>query len=254
MNGSMNSEHLQLLIAGYVLGNLDADEAAEFEQIVINDPAIAARVSQMQSVLEESFGVSEVSPPAHLRSAILLADHNSKRPSAPISPVISKNSYRRSLPWNRIIHVAAAVIIVALGISNYRFWRTLQASQSETQQAATLVYSLQATSESNTASATVAIDPDRLEAVLTVQNLPPLPPGKVYVLWTVVRKDAPVTRDAKSAILTEVFNVDAQGSISQVIGVPKVFRSADLVSNMAVTIEDATAPEKHQGKPVMIAS
>jgi anti-sigma-K factor RskA len=254
MNGSMNSEHLQLLIAGYVLGNLDADEAAEFEQIVMNDPAIATEVSQMQSALEESFGVSEVSPPAHLRSAILLADPTLKRPSVPLSHMISINPSHRSLPWNRIIHVAAAVIIIALGISNYRFWRTLQASQSETQLAATLVYSLQATSENNTASATVAVDPDRLEAVLTVQNLPPLSPGKVYVLWTVVRKDAPVTRDAKSAILTEVFNVDAQGNISQVIGVPEVFRSAGLVSNMAVTIEEAIAPEQHQGKPVISAN
>jgi hypothetical protein len=228
MNGSMNSERLQLLIAGYVLGNLDADEAAEFEQIVINDPAIAEEVSQMQSALEESFGVSDIPPPADLRSAILSADQPSERSAIPISSATSKNQSRRSLPWNRIIHVAAAVTIVALGISNYRLWRTLQAS--------------------------VAVAPDRLKAVLTVQNLPPLPPGKVYVLWTVVRKDAPVTRDAKSAILTEVFNVDAQGNISQVIGVPEVFRSANLVSNMAVTIEEAIAPEQHQGKPVLIAS
>jgi anti-sigma-K factor RskA len=255
MNGSMNSERLQLLIAGYVLGNLDADEAAEFEQIVINDPAIAEEVSQMQSALEESFGVSDIPPPADLRSAILSADQPSERSAIPISSATSKNQSRRSLPWNRIIHVAAAVTIVALGISNYRLWRTLQASQSETQPAATFVYSLQATSENNTAAAaTVAVAPDRLKAVLTVQNLPPLPPGKVYVLWTVVRKDAPVTRDAKSAILTEVFNVDAQGNISQVIGVPEVFRSANLVSNMAVTIEEAIAPEQHQGKPVLIAS
>jgi anti-sigma-K factor RskA len=250
MNGSMTSEHLQLLIAGYVLGNLDADEAAEFEQIALHDPAIAEEVSQLQSVLEESFGASEVSPPAHLRSAILGAEQPSKRPSSPVMP----HSNRRSFSWNHIIHVAAAVIIVGLGISNYRFWQALQTAQTETQRSAAVVYSLQATSANNIASATVAVDPDRLEAVLSVQNLPPLPPGKVYVLWTVVRKDAPVTRDAKSAILTEVFRVDAQGSISKVIGVPEVFRSADLVSTMAVTVEDAIAPEKHQGKPVLIAS
>lgn len=28
---SMSSEHLQLLIAGYILGNLNVEEAAEFE-------------------------------------------------------------------------------------------------------------------------------------------------------------------------------------------------------------------------------
>jgi anti-sigma-K factor RskA len=254
MNGSMTSEHLQLLIAGYVLGNLDADEAAEFEQIVNSNPAIVQEVSQMQSLLEESFGVSDVSPPIHLRSAILGTDQTAQCPPTPISPGILNNPTRRSVNWNRVIHAAAAVIIVALGVSNYRFWRALQVSQSEAQRSIAVVYSLQSTSENNTASATVAVDRDRLEAVLTVQNLPPLPPGKVYVLWTVVKQDAPVTRDAKSAILTAVFNVDAQGGISQVIGMPEVFRSAGLVSNMAVTIEDATAPEQHQGKPVLIAS
>jgi anti-sigma-K factor RskA len=254
MNGSMTSEHLQFLIAGYVLGNLDADEAAELEQILLHNPALAEEVNQLQQILEESFGVAEISPPAHLRSAVLGADPLSQRPAAPIAAPGSKAPTRRSLPWNRVIHIAAAVIIAALGMSNYRLWQALQSSQSEIQRSATLVYSLRTTSANNTASATVAVDPDRLEAVLTVQNLPPLPPGKVYVLWTVVRKNAPVTRDGKSAILTEVFNVNAQGSVSQVIGVPEVFRAADLVSNMAVTIEDATAPEKHQGKPVMMAS
>ncbi|BAU14540.1 hypothetical protein LEP3755_50880 [Leptolyngbya sp. NIES-3755] len=126
--------------------------------------------------------------------------------------------------------------------------RELLSEQTE----ATLIYSLQATAEGNTASATVKVDPNRLEAVLTVQNLPPLPPGKVYALWTVVSENAPVTSDDKSAILTDVFNVDAQGTVSQSILVPKVFRSANLVSKVAVTIEDAAAPQNHQGKPVLI--
>jgi anti-sigma-K factor RskA len=254
MNGSMTSEHLQFLIAGYVLGNLDAEEAAEFEQMIRHNPAIAEQVSQLQSVLEESFEVSEISPPAHLRSAILEPDPIARRSSVPTSSVTSTHSTRRSLPWNRVIHIAAAGIIGVLGISNYQLWRTLQASQSETQRSATVVYSLQATSEKSAASATVAVNPDRLEAVLTVQNLPPLPAGKVYVLWTVVKPSTPVTQDAKSAILTEIFNVSNQGSISQIISVPEIFRSTDSVSTMAVTIEDATAPERHQGKPIMIAS
>ena len=48
------SEHLQLLIAGYVLGDLDLNEATEFEQILTADPAIAAEVAQMQQALELS--------------------------------------------------------------------------------------------------------------------------------------------------------------------------------------------------------
>ncbi|MCU0552632.1 MAG: anti-sigma factor [Leptolyngbya sp. Prado105] len=237
----MASEHIQLLIAGYVLGDLDPHEAAEFQQLLIENPAIALEVDQMQRVLELSYAALEVQPSSDLRSKILAAQ---------TSPPIRQT--RRSFSWSRAINLAAAVIIAALAINNYRLSQELQMSHRETQRLATLVYSLQATAEGNAASARVKVDPNRLEAVLTVQNLSPLPPGKVYALWTVVSEDAPVTRDDKSAILTDVFNVDAQGNASQSILVPKVYRSANWVSNIAVTIEDATAPQNHQGKPVLI--
>lgn len=246
MSSSMASEHLQLLIAGYVLGDLDPDEAAEFEQLLRNDPAIAEEVSQMQKALELSYAPPEVEPPTHLRSAILAAQTPQTTPTS-IKPT------RRSFPWSRAMNVAAAVAIVALGINNYRLSQELQTSRTETQRLATLVYSLQATAKESNASATIAVDPKTLEAVLTVQNLPPLPPGQVYALWTVVKPNAPVTTDSKSAILTEAFNVDAQGRVAQSIAVPAVFRSANLVTAVAVTIEDAAAPQKHQGKPVMMA-
>lgn len=245
----MDSEHLQLLIAGYVLGDLDSDEAAEFEQLLIDHPAIAEEVNRMQKALDLSSGSPEVNPPAHLRSAILAAQASQQSSGVPQAA----RPLRRSLRWSQVLNAAAVALILALGINNYQLRQALQTSQTETERLATLVYSLQATNAGNAASATVAIDPNRLEAVLTVQNLPPLPLGQVYALWTVMKQDAPVTTDAKSAILTDVFTVDAKGKVSQSIAVPKVFRSANLVSTVAVTIEDAAAPQKHQGKPVMMA-
>lgn len=247
----MSSEHLQLLIAGYVLGDLDPDEAAEFERHLMEHPAIAAEVSQMQKALELSYA-PEVEPPAHLRSAILSAAH--EQLSVSNTPLAAVKRPSRQFSWSRAMNVAAAVAIVALGINNYRLWQTLQASQAETQRLAALTYSLQGTKAGNGASAIVVVNPNNLEAVLTVKNLPPLPPGKVYVLWTVLKQDAPFTTDSKSAILTEVFTVDSQGNISQTIVVPKAFRSQGLVSNVAVTVEDAASPQQHQGAPVMITN
>lgn len=249
---SMSSEHLQLLVAGYVLGDLDSDEAAEFERILIDHPAITEEVTRMQKALELPYTLSEVEPPTRLRSAILdahaqqttletLSHPASRKPSSPFR-------------WSRAMNAAAAVTIVALGINNYRLWRTLQESRTETQRLTALTYSLQGTKAANTASATVAVNPSNLEAILTVKNLPLLPPGKVYVLWTVLKQNAPFTTDSKGAILTEVFNVDAQGNVSQPIIVPKVFRSEELVSKVAVTVEDAASPQRHQGKPVMITN
>lgn len=244
------SEHLQLMIAGYVLGDLDADEAMEFEQLLANDPAIAAEVTQMQSALETAYTPVEVQPPPHLRSAIMAAQatgmNSQRRPSTTVAKPV------RRFPWNQALGAAAAMVIVALGINNYQLRQALQATQAE-MPSETLTYVLQ-TETVEDASAMVVVNPDTLEATLTVRNLPPLPVGKVYVLWTVLEQGAPFTVDAKSAILTEVLNVDAQGNVSQTITVPRVYRSEELVSKVAITVEDATAPQRHEGAPVMITS
>lgn len=247
----MSSEHLQLLIAGYILGNLDAEEAAEFEQLLAEDPAIATELAEMQETLELAYNPVEVMPPAHLRTLVL---ENATQPlvSAPRSPT-------RSFGWNKAIGAAAAAAIVALGINNYRLWSTLQASQ-QTPQADSqpgslemLTYGLQST-ESATAAATLFVNPNTLKANLTAQNLPTLPPGKTYVLWTVLKPNAPFTKDDKGAILTTVFEVGDRGSASQTLTVPEVYRSKDLVANVAVTVEDAATPQNHVGAPVLIYS
>jgi hypothetical protein len=82
--------------------------------------------------------------------------------------------------------------------------------------------------------------------------LPPLPPGRVYVLWTVLTQNAPFTTDEKEAILTETFQVDERGNFSQTITVPKAYRSKELVTKVAVTMEDANAPQRHAGSPIII--
>jgi anti-sigma-K factor RskA len=245
------SEHLQLMIAGYVLGDLDADEAVEFEQLLATDPAIAVEVAQMQSALETAYAPVEVQPPSDLRSAIMAAQATETTYWRSSRPVAAKPSVRR-FPWNQTMGAAAAMVIVALGINNYQLRQALQATQAEAP-SETLTYVLQ-TETVEDASAMVVVNPDTLEATLTVSNLPPLPAGKVYVLWTVLEQGAPFTVDAKSAILTEVLNVDAQGNASQTITVPRVYRSEELVSKVAITVEDATAPQRHEGKPVMITS
>ncbi|NJN57100.1 MAG: anti-sigma factor [Leptolyngbyaceae cyanobacterium SL_5_9] len=244
------SEHLQLMIAGYVLGDLDADEAIEFERLLTADPALAAEVAQMQNALEMAYAPAEVKPPSHLRSAIMAAQAMETNPRRSSRPAVTRSV--RRFPWNQALGAAAAVVIAALAINNYQLRQALQATQTETP-SETLTYVLQ-TETVEDASATVVVNPVTLEATLTVRNLPPLPPGQVYVLWTVLEQGAPFTVDDKSAILTEVLNVDAQGNAFQTLIVPKVYRSEELVSRVAITVEDAAAPQRHEGAPVMITS
>jgi anti-sigma-K factor RskA len=236
----MPSEQLELLIAGYVLGDLSPEEVKEFEQLLANNSAIAQEVARMQQALEVSYAPPEVSPPSHLRSQVMAA-HRAN----------SKTSTRPSIFSMRTMGAFAAALIVALGISNYRLWRNLQLIEAQIQPSELLTYSLQAKNAS-LSSATVAVNPNQLEAKLNVENLPPLPTGKVYVLWTVLKQDAPFTTDKKNAILTEVFKVDAKGNVSKKITVPEAYRTKDLIAAIAVTMENAAAPQKHAGAPILI--
>ncbi len=251
MTGSMPSEQLQLLIAGYVLGDLEPEEAAELEQRLADDPALAEEVSRMQKALELSYALPELQPPAQLRSAILGAQAQSTQPQSrpQLRPV-----GRAPFAWSRAIGVAAAGLIIALGINNYRLWQALQVSQTAPQRFDVLTYSLQSTAAAKPAAATVVANPNDLGAVLTAQNLPPLPPGKVYVLWTVLQQGAPFTTDHKGAILTEVFKVNPQGKVVRTVTLPEVYRSKDWITKIAITLEDAAAPQRHQGAPILITS
>ncbi len=238
----MTSEQLQLLIAGYVLGDLNANEAKEFGQLLATNPAIVREVAAMQQALELSYAPPEVSPSRKLRSATMAAYQATPSPR-PVASVA-----RLFLPV-RTIGAFAAALIVALGFSNYHLWRSLQVMQA--QQSQILTYSLQPKNAS-LSSATVAVNANKLEARLKAENLPALPPDKVYVLWTVLKKGAPFTTDQKNAILTEVFGVDAEGNVSKQITIPVAYRTKDVISAIAITTEDAAAPQNHAGAPILI--
>ena len=257
---SMPPEELDLLMAGYVLGDLDPEEAAAFEQVLAHHPEIAAELTELQAALEATDPLPDVALPPDLRSRILAAADPPVAPVAPVAPpaIAEHRPWRSALPlplgsarsW---LELVAAAVIVALGINNYRLSQALQQSQAETRQYAALTYQLRATQANSPASAKVVVDPNTLKGKISVQNLPPLPPGKVYVLWTVLDPAAPFTTDAKDAILTQTFQVDDRGASVQELVVPVAFRSTEIVTMVAVTVEDAAAPQKHVGKPIMLA-
>ncbi|MGP1375253.1 MAG: anti-sigma factor domain-containing protein [Almyronema sp.] len=252
MTGSMPSEEQQILIAGYVLGHLDAEEAAAFAQQMADNPALRQEVQRLQLALEAGFAPPEVKPPAHLRQAILQAAQ---------SPVVAQLSPEAiSLPPQTVQPAAvkalgaiAAVVIAALSLSNFLLWRSLQNLRLATAPPPTLQLDLEPTEATLSASsATVLVALDSLQATLTVENLPPLPADQVYVLWTVLVADAAYTTDAKNAILTQVFTVNEAGDLSQPIVVPPAFRDRTLIQAVAITVEAAAAPQRHQSAPILI--
>ncbi|NJO11461.1 MAG: hypothetical protein HC873_19495, partial [Leptolyngbyaceae cyanobacterium SL_1_1] len=123
MTGLVPPEYQQLLIAGYVLGDLGPEEAAAFEQLLAADPSLIREVEQMQQALEMAYA-AETPPPAHLKASILSAYELAQ--TAVAAPRRSTRVVALS-GWIKGLGAIAAALIIGLVIDNYTLRRSLQA-------------------------------------------------------------------------------------------------------------------------------
>ena len=239
----------QVLISGYVLGNLSPAEAMLFEEILSENPEVAQQVTELQQTLELAYFPAEVAPPSTLKAKLLAANAalSNAEPAATTTNFLTQ--WRQKLSWGKTLGAISAALILGLGITNYWFWQTLQKASIEIPASEKLVYSLQGVDSESQAK--LIVNPHKLDATLTVSNLSPLPEGKTYALWTVVGKEAPFTTDSKGAILTDVFQVNNQGEVSKNIVVPRVHRNNQQIQKIAITIEAESAPQAHTGSILM---
>jgi anti-sigma-K factor RskA len=249
------SECEQLLITGYVLGNLSPVEAALFEEIVAENPEILEKVAEFQETLELAYAPPEIAPPPQLRAKIL--NEASQKNVATKTSVRDRfssvlNVSGSPIFWGKVLGGLTVLTISALGITNYYLWQSLQQAKSENRAIDTVVYTLKSIKQKDFGVVTLMVDSNRLEATLNIKNLSSLPSGKVYALWTVVGKDAPYTTDEKGAILTATFQVNANGTFSQKIALPPLYRTNRAIDKLAVTIESASAPQTHQGSILFV--
>lgn len=253
MTRSTSPEQLQDLLAGYVLYDLSPEESALLASELVANPGLKHTLDQLQQVLEIAHDNEAIAPPTALREAVVQAIATASTPAAnlesePASQTLPELRPRR---WGRLLGLVAAALIAGLGLSNLLLWRTLQLERAG--QGETLTIALGTPGESALGQAEVVINPNTLMGSLTVDNLPPLEPGTVYVLWTVVDPEAPITLDDKDAILTTVFTVDEQGDGTQSIDLPPVYRrDRSLVQAVAITKESAAAPQAHLSSPILI--
>lgn len=277
MSQPISPDDLDLLLAGYVLNDLDAEEAeilADLQRDPGFDPAIAAEIESLQSVWEQANAVpAPVQPPAHLRSTLMArfeAAQAATEPAEPIAPVVDpvrpvepiapplprwRSEWRQLPRWAKTTGLAAAATIAALITSNVWLWRSLQTQQARLPAPSPEPIALVLRPPAGTQlAAQVAIEvyPEQMTGRLTIDQLPPLAPGKVYVLWTVLDPDAPFTTDRKNAILTHVLEPESKGDRVQELVLPKAFRDLDRVKAVAISIEDARAPQRHESPPILI--
>ncbi|WP_287128257.1 anti-sigma factor domain-containing protein [Candidatus Cyanaurora vandensis] len=175
----------QELIAGYVLGNLSPEEQQLFNQLLQAKPALDTEVERLQAtlgLLPYALPDTEPGPTPALRARILQA----AQATAP--PV-------RQFPWTQALIGLAAVGVVVLGLDNYQLRQGLTTTQAQLaqerdvlamlQQPQTQLVTMKGMAEGAQASGSILITPGTSEAVLLLQNLPPLTEGQVYRLWRV---------------------------------------------------------------------
>jgi anti-sigma factor RsiW len=198
MSEPLSHEHIEALMAGYVLNDLTPEEAEVFNRLLADNPHLTAQVQHLQETLNVlPYALPDVEPPLHLRQAILEATGESN-----LQPV----RQRSRLPWGRVAAGIAALIALTLGVNNYllrqelrtaiasneRLREELQAAKNQgnvvsvLQQPYTRVFSLQGTEQANKASGSIVVNFNQQKAVIVFQNLPRPSENQIYRLWAII--------------------------------------------------------------------
>jgi anti-sigma-K factor RskA len=203
------------LVALYVVDALSAEEAQEFESHLEGCAECRKEVAEMRTVTEMLSSSVDADPPSALRGSILAeiavtAQEPGDRRSVGPAPAADDAAraervavpdnvipLRRNLGSRLAYLVAAASVLLAVGFGGWALQSRDDAHQASGQQAQLLdllgagdVRTVSGTATPG-GSGTVVLSRDRAEAVFVATDLPDLPDGKVYELWTVTDKAVP---------------------------------------------------------------
>jgi anti-sigma-K factor RskA len=242
-----DSEELNELLASYVLGDLTPEEVASVNQLLESNPELATEVSRLQKTLALlPLSLPETSPPASLGSQILQAARDSDTSS---TARLSNRVRPSPKPWLGMAGSIAASVIVGLGIYSYRLHQEVIAARAELsgyeeaiallRQPSNHLVSLKGTNAIPQASGSMVVVPSSEVAVLTLQNLAPLPKGQIYRLWAAA--------DGKKIYCGE-FKPDSQGKVFVELPLDNAMSGN---SSILVTIEPSQRTQQPMGETVM---
>jgi anti-sigma-K factor RskA len=203
MTHSSLPENWQELIAGYALGDLSSEEAETLQRLLTENPELQDEVTQFQEVLAlMPYALPDPEPPPRLRESILSQAVAETRPigifaetRSPAEPQIQRR--RTRMPWTSLGGAIAAMVLLAIGIDNYRLRQAVQQNQitiSQLQQNAQTnaaliaalrqpgaqIVALEGTDDK--ASGSLVYVPSQNQVTL-VTDLPQLPTERIYRLW-----------------------------------------------------------------------
>ena len=236
MTEPLTPETIETLAAGYVIGDLDRTEVEVFEQLLAENPVLVTEVKRLHTTLDEVvYGLNSVEPPTHLQSAILAAATTTIQPS---------QRKQSRLPWQPVIASVAALLILYLGVDNYRLrqdFRMAQDINTLLQNSQTQVFSLKAVNAPDTATGSFLVNLGQRQGILAVQNLVAPPTGKVYRLWAIADGEK---------IPCGTLKINSQGKVLNKFWMPADFYDTG-ISGLLVTLESSETSRYPTGAIVM---
>lgn len=237
--------HDEDTIIAYVLGDLDAAAAREFERRLAADPALARETHAIRATLSLVPYASVQAPPPALRDRVLAA---AAAGAAPVVKPAARSLTARRPMWTSLIAAAAVLAAVAFGLDAYRTRGELSALRLASNVDAVLLepnvvarFELAGTGAARGAVGGVVLDLDAKKGAVIFNDLPPLPEGQVYRLWAAVgKKDVPCGD----------FRPRAAGEVVAQFPVPVDAYDAP-IDHLFVTAEPKDAAGGPTGKPVM---
>ncbi|MBO9999457.1 MAG: anti-sigma factor [Cyanobacteria bacterium SID2] len=242
------SEAEKELAAGYVLGDLSEEELSQVEQLLEQCPEFSQEVKALQVSLNVlPTALPKVAPSSGLQDTILEAYviREKQRTSEPSIDL------PRAFLWSRIVAAISIVIAFVLGVQNIWLRRQLKLAQSiETQRVAAILQ--QPTSRlialegegNSVGTGTLLFTPGRWqEIVISLGDLPPLPPERVYRMWLALADG--------QALFCGEFNTDDRGSVFIRLTPPETPPKGVKATGVFVTIDAAAVQPVPTGKRVL---
>ncbi|MDF5714020.1 MAG: anti-sigma factor [Rhizonema sp. NSF051] len=236
MTEPLTPEAIETLAAGYVVGDLDRAEVEVFEQLLAENPVLVAEVKRLQATLDlVVYNLNSVEPPPHLQSVILTA----------ATKTFQTSQHKQSrLLWQTVIGSVAALVILSLGVDNYRLrqdHRIAQDINTLLQQPQTKFFSLKPVNVSVSATGSFVVNLEQRQGILAVQNLATPPANKVYRLWAIADGEK---------IPCGTLNSTLQGKVLEKFWMPADFYDTG-ISGLFVTLESSGTSRYPTGSIVM---
>jgi Anti-sigma-K factor rskA len=214
------------LLAGYVLGDLTPTETSLVEQYLAANPDRQSEVATLRLSLDLlPLALPADLPSASLRQQIIqIAEGETVATTAPIDrPTLQPRTHQL---WRSIWAGLGLLIGAGLGWNNYRLsqelatvqqqlqttriaqnsqkYQTYQSVVSLLQQPNNRFLALKNKEGKSRGTGSLVMAPQKLSAVLTLQQMAPLPEGQVYRMWAIMGEEEMACAD---------FLPDAEGNV-----------------------------------------